>query len=85
MKWLLYVVVMAMGGGRGESQLTATLDRLEGKGLVKSKLGDTADERGGRAKKWFTITAAGARALEKSQLAMRHMLERLPARWNPSR
>jgi len=63
----------------------ATLDRLEEKGLVKSRLGEPTDERGGRAKKCFTMTGAGARALERSQLAVRHMLEGLPKRWNPSR
>ena len=63
----------------------ATLDRLEGKGLVKSKRGETTDERGGRAKKCFTITGAGARALERSQQALRHMLDGLPPRWNPAR
>jgi DNA-binding PadR family transcriptional regulator len=63
----------------------ATLDRLEEKGLVKSRMGEPTDARGGRAKKCFTITAAGARALERSQQAVRQMLVGLPARWNPSR
>jgi PadR family transcriptional regulator, regulatory protein PadR len=63
----------------------ATLDRLESKGLVKAKIGESSDERGGRAKKCFTITGTGARALEKSQQALRHMLEGLPPRWNPVR
>jgi DNA-binding PadR family transcriptional regulator len=63
----------------------ATLDRLESKGLVRSKLGETSDDRGGRTKKCFTISAAGARALEKSQQAIRQMLEGLPSRWNPAR
>jgi PadR family transcriptional regulator, regulatory protein PadR len=63
----------------------ATLDRLEDKGLVKSKFGDASPERGGRPKKCFTITGAGARALERSQQALRDMLEGLPPRWNPAR
>jgi DNA-binding PadR family transcriptional regulator len=63
----------------------ATLDRLESKSLVRSKFGETADDRGGRARKCFTITAAGARALEKSQHALRQMLDGLPPRWNPTR
>ena len=63
----------------------ATLDRLEDKGLVKSKFGPSSDQRGGRPKKCFTITAAGARALDRSQQALRHMLDGLPPRWNPSR
>jgi DNA-binding PadR family transcriptional regulator len=63
----------------------ATLDRLEEKGLVRSKVGASSDSRGGRAKRCFTITAAGARSLEKSQQAVRQMLEGLPPRWNPAR
>jgi DNA-binding PadR family transcriptional regulator len=63
----------------------ATLDRLEEKGLVKGKLGEASDARGGRTRKCFTITGAGARALEKSQHAVRQMLDGLPARWNPTR
>ena len=63
----------------------ATLDRLEDKGLVRSRFGEPAETRGGRAKKCFTITGAGARSLEKSQQALRQMLEGLPPRWNPAR
>ena len=63
----------------------ATLDRLESKGLVRSKIGEASEERGGRARKCFTITAAGARSLERSQQALRQMLEGLPPRWNPAR
>ena len=63
----------------------ATLDRLESKGLVKAKFAEATAERGGRARKCFTITPAGARALEKSQQALRQMLAGLPPRWNPAR
>ncbi len=63
----------------------ATLDRLEAKGLVRSRLGEATDERGGRAKKCFTMTAAGERALDSSQRALRRMLTGLPTRWNPAR
>lgn len=41
-----------------------TLSRLEEKGFVKSKVGDATPERGGRAKKYFQITANGERTLE---------------------
>ena len=61
----------------------ATLDRLEEKGLVRSRVGGSTDNRGGRARKCFTISGAGAKALERSQHAVRQMLDGLPARWNP--
>ncbi len=62
--------------------LYTTLDRLQRKGLVKSRLGDPTAERGGRAKRYVSITAAGADALERSRESWRrvwHGLKPLPA------
>ena len=50
-----------------------TLDRLEGKGMVKSSLGVATAERGGRAKRHFRPTSRGIRALEASQKALQSM------------
>jgi len=47
----------------------ATLDRLEEKGLVHSRAGESSPARGGRAKRHFTITAAGVRALSAAKTA----------------
>ena len=52
----------------------ATLDRLEAKGYVKSHLGDPTPERGGRAKKYFKVTAAGDLALKNSLKVAGNML-----------
>jgi PadR family transcriptional regulator, regulatory protein PadR len=43
-----------------------TLDRLERKGLVSSWYGDATPERGGRAKRYFRVTAAGRESLQKA-------------------
>jgi DNA-binding PadR family transcriptional regulator len=51
----------------------ATLDRLEQKGLVRSKVGAPTQERGGRAKKCFAVTGAGVSAVEQTQLALKRM------------
>lgn len=51
----------------------ATLDRLEAKGYVLSRLGDATAERGGRAKRLFTITAEGKEALRESERALLSM------------
>jgi len=45
----------------------AALDRLERKGYVTASLGDPSPERGGRAKKYFEITAKGLREVRDSQ------------------
>jgi DNA-binding PadR family transcriptional regulator len=54
--------------------LYATLDRLERKGWVRSEVGEPTAERGGRAKRQFTLAAAGARVLHDSRA-------RLDAMW----
>jgi DNA-binding PadR family transcriptional regulator len=43
----------------------AALHRLEEKGFVKSKMGGASQERGGRRKRLFSITAYGRSALEE--------------------
>lgn len=49
------------------------LGRLERRGLLKSRLGDATAERGGRAKRFFTLTKAGARELRQSRQAFTRM------------
>jgi len=51
----------------------ATLDRLEVKGLVTSFLGAPGNERRGRAKRFFRVTAGGVRALRASLGSMDRM------------
>ena len=49
------------------SAVHAVLHRLEEKGFVKSKMGGASEERGGRRKRLFSITAYGRNAIEESQ------------------
>lgn len=57
--------------------LYTTLDRLEQKGLVTSRLGDPTPERGGRAKRFYTVSSAGSAAVERAQRSYRSLLEGL--------
>jgi DNA-binding PadR family transcriptional regulator len=52
-----------------------TLERLETKGLVASRIGEPTAERGGRRKKHFKVLAAGHRALKQSMAALRRMTD----------
>lgn len=45
----------------------SALKRLESKGLVRSRYGESTRERGGRRKRMFSITAEGTRALRSIQ------------------
>src|SRR6266705_3954593 len=55
----------------------ATLDRLETKGYVKSHRGDPTPERGGRAKRFFRVTAEGVAAVNRTHRALRRLTEGL--------
>jgi PadR family transcriptional regulator PadR len=50
-----------------------TLTRLEEKGLVVGRLGEPTAERGGRRKRYFSVTAAGRRSLRQSVEVLRRM------------
>jgi len=49
------------------------LDRLAQKGLVESWAGDPTPERGGRAKRFYRVTASGIRAIKDTQTAIRKL------------
>jgi PadR family transcriptional regulator PadR len=65
--------------GRGVSLAAVykTLDRLEGKSLVRSHLGEPTAERGGRAKRVYRLTPAGLRALQSAIRALTRMADGL--------
>jgi PadR family transcriptional regulator PadR len=47
--------------------LYATLDRLESKGMISSRLADPEAGRGGRRKRYLTVTDAGRSVLERTR------------------
>jgi DNA-binding PadR family transcriptional regulator len=50
--------------------LYTALERLEGKGCLRSRMGDPTPERGGRARRYFTVTPLGLRALRSTHAAL---------------
>jgi PadR family transcriptional regulator, regulatory protein PadR len=58
--------------------LQITLRRLESKGFLKSKPGDSTDSRRGRPKLFFEITAYGKKALEYSKESRDELWNALP-------
>lgn len=57
--------------------LYTTLDRLEEKGFLTSRIGDPSPKRGGRAKRYFSVTASGINAVGRAQRAYQGLLEGL--------
>jgi DNA-binding PadR family transcriptional regulator len=55
-----------------------TLERLEEKGMVRSSLGEPTAERGGRAKRYFSITTPGLREVRAAKRALTLLWRGLP-------
>jgi PadR family transcriptional regulator, regulatory protein PadR len=60
------------------SSVYAALDRLQGKGLVSSSLGEATPERGGRAKRYFQVTREGLRVVHETRRVLTTLWWRLP-------
>lgn len=58
--------------------LQVTLRRLESKGLLKSKQGESSDNRRGRPKLFFEITAFGKKALQYTKETRDELWNDLP-------
>ena len=61
-----------------QGSVYATLERLEAKGLVISLLGEATPQRGGRAKRYFKLTAEGVRQVREAQRALEALWVGLP-------
>jgi PadR family transcriptional regulator, regulatory protein PadR len=55
----------------------ATLERLADKGLLTASMSEPTPERGGRAKRSFTLTGLGMEAANRARQDMANMLEGL--------
>jgi DNA-binding PadR family transcriptional regulator len=53
------------------------LDRLEAKGCLKSRMGDPTEERGGKARRYYTVTPAGLKAIRATHEALCKMTKGL--------
>jgi PadR family transcriptional regulator, regulatory protein PadR len=60
------------------SAVHAVMTRLEEKGYLKSKMGEPSEERGGRRKRYFTITASGKRVLEEAREMRNQLYNQIP-------
>ncbi|MCU0420578.1 MAG: PadR family transcriptional regulator [Cyclobacteriaceae bacterium] len=60
---------LAQKTGRGVKLgvVHSVLNRLEEKGLAKSHLGEATKERGGKRKRYYTVTNAGKAALVRAK------------------
>lgn len=60
------------------STVHAALNRLEKKGLIESKFGEATNIRGGKRKKYFTITAYGLKTLQDTRAQRDQLWNAIP-------
>ena len=65
--------------------LYTTLERLEAKGFLASRMGERTVERGGRARRYHSVTPAGLRALRAAREAIARLSTGLESVLNRSR
>src|SRR3954469_144325 len=63
-------IVRCTGRDVARGSIYITLDRLETKGYLKSRLGDPTPERGGRAKRYYALRPRALDALRESRRAL---------------
>ncbi len=59
--------------------LYTALERLEVKGCLRSRMGDPTAERGGKARRYFTVTPLGVRALKAMHASLARLSKGLEA------
>jgi PadR family transcriptional regulator, regulatory protein PadR len=74
---ILAEIVARTGRNPSPGALYTTLHRMEDKGLITFRDGSPTPERGGRAKRFVTVTREGRTALASAQSAYRSLLEGL--------
>lgn len=60
------------------SAIHAVLNRLEDKKLLKSDMGGATNERGGRRKRFYTLSSAGRAAIAEVHSLRNKLYEQLP-------
>lgn len=60
------------------SAVHAVLTRLENKGYLKSKMSEPTEERGGRRKRIYLLTASGKKALEEANQLRNELYNQIP-------
>ena len=77
---ILETIKAQTGRSIARGALYTTLDRLETKGCLRSRVGAPLAERGGRARRYFTVTPSAVRALKDSRSALLRLWRGLESR-----
>ena len=62
-----------------------TLDRLEDKGLLRSRAGDATPSRGGRPRRYLRVSAKGLKALRSSRASLLRLWDGIESALGPAK
>src|SRR5580693_5067292 len=68
-------ILRRTGRAPSPGALYTTLERLEEKSFISSKLGASTAVRGGRAKRYVKVTSQGLAAVARAQISYHRLLE----------
>ena len=71
------LIVRRTGREVARGALYTALERLEAKALLTSRVGDPVPERGGRARRYFTVTPEGVGLLREARAAVANLSQGL--------
>jgi PadR family transcriptional regulator PadR len=75
---ITHEIIQQTGRAVRLNQVHASLQRLEEKGMIRSRMGDPTSERGGRRKRIFTITTYGRQTFQEIQTVRENLWNLLP-------
>jgi DNA-binding PadR family transcriptional regulator len=58
--------------------IQTVLKRLENKGLLKSEFGDATNERGGKRKRLYEVTAEGQKIIDQTRVQRNSLWDAIP-------
>lgn len=70
-------IIDCTGRSPSPGALYTVLERLEGKGMVASQMGDATAERGGKPKRYYNVTRKGVASVTQTQRAYKRLMKGL--------
>ena len=75
---IMQYIIQETGRKANISAVHEVLKRLQRKGYLKSKMGGATQERGGRRKRFFVLTASGRKTLEEAMRLKLQLYKQVP-------
>ena len=72
------VIKGELGRTISRGALHTALTRLEEKGFIRSSMGGSTKERGGRRKRFFSVTNSGQAAIREAKQLRDHLWNKIP-------